>query len=101
MKLLLSIFAAAALTLTGCGAEKAFSTVHNYVKNNCVASDVSYDPKTGLSTAYYECFGLFEWKEGKKHVKAAKLCIDPINGSVSGSVTYDSTSTISKLYGKK
>jgi hypothetical protein len=66
MKLILILFAAA--TLTGCGAQRTFNAAHNFAKNNCVASAIKYDPQTMLYTAYYECSGLWEWREGRKHI---------------------------------
>ena len=97
MKLLLLILAATFTTvLTGCTA----SSPIKFADKHCKPS-YEYNPETGITTATYNCYGLFEWRKAKEYVKSAEVCIDPVNGAVTGQVTYDSTSKISKLYGKK
>jgi len=92
----LLLISALCLALAGCGTSSPIKFAEKHCKPK-----YDYNKQTGVTTATYECVGLWTWEQGKKHVLAAEVCVDPVNGNVTGVVMFDSTSKVSKLYEKK
>lgn len=80
------LFAAAALTLTGCNIAQRAT---NYAQKHCVGIAL-YDENANTTTVHYQCDSLWKFEAAKKNkVLSAKLCIEAVSGGLSGTVIYN------------
>lgn len=98
--LLLTTTALLCLALAGCKATLVTNPI-KYLQKNVVGA-VKYDPITKTTTAHYEIDSVWQWKQAKHQgVQSAKICLDAVQGKVSGTLVLDSTHVITKQYAKQ
>lgn len=91
----------ACLALASCASLNPTPFIKKFTKNN--VGQAVYNPATKTLTVHYSQSELWEWKKAKANgIASANLCVDAVQGKVTGTVVFDSTNVITKQYsGKK